>query len=457
LIRVFSHWLPSQVLFQVVLDLFLLVAMVLCAAWLNHADAPTLWIVAPYAVTFAVITVALNKVMGLYQIQATRSTAHLAALTLVSLFLSAPMAYALFGEVPTPQVGYAALQVGALLALLAIVTLRVSAATLGLGPVMTRRVMVLGTGPEAEAVEKSLQRGSVRVVGFYPVGNDSEIHVPHGRLVAPGDSLAATTRKLKVNEIIVAISERRGGGMPVNDLLECKLAGVRVLDLSSYFERALGQVRLDSLRASWLIFGDGFRQGAVRSFIKRVFDIVVATALLVLSLPIVLLTAVCILAESGLPLLYRQERVGQAGRLFHVIKFRSMRSDAESDGKPRWAASNDERVTSVGRFIRKYRIDEVPQLLNVLRGEMSLVGPRPERPYFVDTLTQEVPFYAARHSLKPGLTGWAQVRYHYGSSADDSINKLQFDLYYVKNHTLFLDLIILFETVIVVVTGKGAQ
>jgi lipopolysaccharide/colanic/teichoic acid biosynthesis glycosyltransferase len=170
-----------------------------------------------------------------------------------------------------------------------------------------------------------------------------------------------------------------------------------------------------------------------------------------------LLTTLLIALESGLPIFYRQERVGQGGRIFKVIKFRSMRTDAEHDGRPRWAASNDDRVTRVGRVIRRYRIDELPQLFNVLKGDMSLVGPRPERPFFVDQLTREIPFYAARHSIKPGLTGWAQVRYHYGATLDDAAEKLQFDLYYVKNHTLFLDLVILFETVVVVITGEGAQ
>jgi sugar transferase (PEP-CTERM system associated) len=317
--------------------------------------------------------------------------------------------------------------------------------------------MVLGTGPEAQAVEKSLRAGDFRVVGFYPVRGDALAQVPQTRLIPTEVPLVETIRKLKVNEIIVAVGERRGGTMPLNELLECKLAGVRVLDLSSYFERALGQVHLDSLRASWLIFGDGFRQGAVRTFVKRVFDLAVASLLLVLALPVMMVTALLIAVESGFPIVYRQERVGRAGRVFQLAKFRSMRADAEADGKPRWAASNDDRITGVGRFIRKYRIDELPQLVNVLKGDMSLVGPRPERPFFVDQLTQNIPFYAARHSVKPGLTGWAQVRYHYGATLDDAAKKLQFVLYYVKNHSLFLDLVVLFETVVVVVTGKGAQ
>jgi sugar transferase (PEP-CTERM system associated) len=264
-------------------------------------------------------------------------------------------------------------------------------------------------------------------------------------------------RRHNVEEIIVAVRERRGGVLPLRELLDCKLLGVRVLDLSSYYERAVGQLRLDSLHASWLIFGDGFRQGFVRAFVKRVFDIAAALVLLVLAAPVILLTVAVIIVESGFPILYRQERVGQGGRLFNVIKFRSMRRDAEGDGKPRWAQRNDDRVTRTGRIIRKLRIDELPQLINVLRGDMSLVGPRPERPYFVDQLAREIPYYAVRHSVKPGVTGWAQVRYHYSASLDDAVQKLQYDLFYVKNHTLFLDVVILFETVGVVLTGAGSH
>ena len=194
-----------------------------------------------------------------------------------------------------------------------------------------------------------------------------------------------------------------------------------------------------------------------RSIMKRLFDIVCASTLIVLSLPIMLLAAILIVIEDGMPILYRQERVGLNGRLFNVIKFRSMRRDAEKDGKPIWAKAQDNRTTRVGQVIRKLRIDELPQLFSVLKGDMSLVGPRPERPFFVDQLTKEIPFYAVRHSVKPGVTGWAQVRYHYGATVEDSAEKLQYDLYYVKNHTLLLDLVVLFETVGVVLTGKGAH
>ncbi len=206
-----------------------------------------------------------------------------------------------------------------------------------------------------------------------------------------------------------------------------------------------------------MIFGDGFRQGTLRTIVKRIFDVMCALILIILALPVMFLTGALIVTENGFPVLYRQERVGLNGRLFKVIKFRSMRRDAEKDGKPVWASAADTRVTKVGKVIRKLRIDELPQLFSVLKGDMSLVGPRPERPFFVDQLTKEIPFYAVRHSVKPGVTGWAQVRYHYGATVEDSAEKLQYDLYYVKNHSLFLDLLVLFETVGVVLTGKGAQ
>jgi sugar transferase (PEP-CTERM system associated) len=324
---------------------------------------------------------------------------------------------------------------------------------------LTHRVLVFGVGEESEAVSKVLRKSDpdIQIVGFYPSVGETDFAVPPQAVLSRKMSLSDTAHSLKVDEIIVAVRERRGGVLPLRELLDCKLSGVRVLDLASYFERALGQIRLDSLRVGWLIFGEGFRQSWRRATVKRLFDIVLALFMFVLTLPVMVLTAFLIVLESGCPVFYRQERVGLDGRLFKVVKFRSMRTDAEGDGKPRWASADDDRVTRVGRFIRKVRIDELPQLYNVLVGDMSLVGPRPERPYFVDKLTRDIPFYAVRHSVKPGVTGWAQVSYPYGATVDDSIQKLQYDLFYVKNHTLFLDILILFQTVGVVLTGKGAR
>jgi sugar transferase (PEP-CTERM system associated) len=298
---------------------------------------------------------------------------------------------------------------------------------------------------------------NAHIVGYVSGPNEREPAVPLGEILVQQGTLPDMARKLGVDEIVVALTERRSGSMPLRQLLDCKASGIKVYDLNTHFEKTLGQIRVDYLSASWLIFGDGFNQGAWRTAVKRVFDIFCASLLIAVSLPIMVVAAACIKFESRGPMLYRQERVGQNGRTFSIAKFRSMRTDAEKDGKPVWAAANDNRVTRVGAIIRRLRIDELPQLVNVLRGDMSLVGPRPERPFFVEQLTQEIPFYALRHSVKPGVTGWAQVRYPYGATVEDSQEKLQFDLYYVKNHTLFLDMVVLMETVSVVLTGKGAR
>lgn len=322
-----------------------------------------------------------------------------------------------------------------------------------------QRVLVYGSGHGARLVGSLLKHSDphVDLVGYYASPNETQTGTFEMGLLSVDTSLTDVVQKERVDEIVVALSERRGGSMPLRELLDCKLHGVRVVDIATHFEKTLGQIRSDSVSAGWLIFGDGFEQGPFRTTVKRLFDIVCASVLILLALPVMLLTSILIAVESAGPILYFQERVGLYGRLFHVVKFRSMHTDAEKDGKPRWASAADHRVTRVGRVIRKLRIDELPQLFGVLSGDMSLVGPRPERPYFVDALTKKLPYYAVRHSVKPGVTGWAQVRYHYGASIEDSAEKLQYDLYYVKNHSLFLDMVILFETIAVVLMGKGAQ
>jgi len=321
------------------------------------------------------------------------------------------------------------------------------------------RVLILGTGTAAQLVARTIANAKrpLKIVGYVAGPNEPDSAIDASQLVSGPLSLKDRAIGLGVKEVIVALSERRGGGMPMAELLDCRSAGVRISDLSTYFERMLGQIRIDHLHPGWLIFGKGFNHSIYRDIAKRVFDIVCSCVLVALATPLMLLTAICIALESRGPILYRQERVGQGGKTFSVLKFRSMRVDAEKNGAPQWAAAKDARVTRVGSIIRRYRLDEFPQLLNVLKGEMSLVGPRPERPFFVERLTVRIPFYALRHTVKPGLTGWAQVRYEYGASIEDSLEKLQYDLYYVKNHSLFLDLLVLLETVGVVISGKGAR
>jgi sugar transferase (PEP-CTERM system associated) len=262
----------------------------------------------------------------------------------------------------------------------------------------------------------------------------------------------------EVDEIVVAMNDRRAA-FPVRELLDCRLAGIDVTDLSTFLERETGRVRLDVLNPGWLIFGEGFKRGSFRLQSARVVDLVAASGLFILTCPLMVATLLAIKLEDGWrsPIFYQQERVGFGGRIFRLLKFRSMRVDAEAAGQAQWAQKNDSRVTRVGAVIRKLRIDELPQILNVLRGEMGLVGPRPERPQFVKQLAEKIPYYIERHSVKPGITGWAQLCYPYGSSERDALEKLQYDLYYIKNSNLLWDLAIIAQTLEVVVMGKGAR
>lgn len=461
MLRLFNHYVPTSAIVQLLLDSVLLTVGIMVAATLQlSVSAQLLEAVGPSALIFAIIMIAVNGALGLYRGGPTSSLYDTLARILLSLLASIPVAYAVFRLLPWGSFEQQRGEMTVILLLGAVLALRGFVVSSTGEPLFRRRVLVIGTGAEAHSVESSLNAhhsiGS-EVVGFYPTANADEVQVPTHRVLREDVTLMDTVKEYGVNEIVVAVRERRGGALSLNELLDCKLAGVKILDLSSFYERVRGQVRLDTLKASWLIYGDGFRQGVVRSIVKRVFDIVAALILFTLALPVMVLAALAIVVESGFPVFYTQERVGRGGRVFRVIKFRSMRTDAERDGKPQWASKSDSRVTRVGRVIRKTRIDELPQLINVLRGEMSLVGPRPERPYFVDQLAREIPYFAARHSVKPGLTGWAQVRYQYGSTVDDAVQKLQYDLYYVKNHTLFLDVLILAETVRVVLTGEGAH
>ncbi|MDP2433539.1 MAG: TIGR03013 family PEP-CTERM/XrtA system glycosyltransferase [Pseudomonadota bacterium] len=322
-----------------------------------------------------------------------------------------------------------------------------------------KRVLVLGTGSRAAKIEELASQGKAQglnIIGYLPMGAVHS-YVPHDRVLTESASISDLVDQHGITEIVVAIRERRGGGLPVSDLLECKLRGVSVLDLPAFFERQTGILPLEAINASWMIFSDGFSQGVARDVVKRMFDLFVSGLLLLCTLPIMLLTGLSIRLESRGPIFYTQERVGQYGNPFTIYKFRSMYTDAEKDGRPVWAAHNDDRTTRVGRLIRRLRIDELPQTINVFLVQMSFVGPRPERSYFVDELAAQIPYFHARHSVKPGITGWAQVCFPYGASVEDAMSKLQYDLYYVKNHSLFLDLMILLQTAQVVVLGKGVR
>jgi len=326
----------------------------------------------------------------------------------------------------------------------------------------TPRVLIVGTGPEAQSVATdllTLKRVERDVVGFFSTDAEAlQGSTMRGHpIFTSHQSIEEIVAANNVDEIIVAVREQRGGGVPMDQLLACRIRGIPILDLAGFYERAKSEVPIDSLKASWLVYGHGFVQGRARQIAKRTFDVVSSSMLLLLASPIMLITMLLIKLDSVGPVPYSQERVGLGGKGFMCLKFRSMRTDAEKDGKAVWAQKNDSRVTRVGAFIRKTRIDELPQLFSVLKGEMSMVGPRPERPSFMKELKEVIPFYDVRHSIKPGVTGWAQVRYSYGASVDDARKKHQYDLYYVKNNSLLLDILVLIETVSVVLFREGAH
>jgi sugar transferase (PEP-CTERM system associated) len=460
MIKIFNHYIHKRTVLQLLLDFGLILGTVLIATGWHMPDLRRSASAAlPSAVLLAIAALIINAALGFYQRVHNRSVAQSRARAVLSLCLILPLAYVILRVLPLGLEDEDFVSLSIVGGLVIMLIHRVHVGHSSAQSMMRQRVLVFGTGTRAKLVGRTLQKSDphVDLVGYYASPNEAVAEVSAWGILSPNTSLTDIVMEQQVDEIVVALAERRGGSMPLRELLDCKLQGVRVVDMATHFEKTLGQIRLDSVSAGWLIFGDGFSQGWVRTVVKRLFDIVFASILIVLAAPIMLLTAVLILLDGGGPILYMQERVGLNGRLFNVIKFRSMRTDAEIDGKPRWATAQDDRVTKVGRILRKLRIDELPQLFSVLNGDMSLVGPRPERPYFVDKLTQELPYFAVRQSVKPGVTGWAQVRYHYGASVEDAAEKLQYDLYYVKNHTLFLDLVVLFETVGVVLTAKGAQ
>jgi sugar transferase (PEP-CTERM system associated) len=323
------------------------------------------------------------------------------------------------------------------------------------------RVLIVGTGPEAAMVARDFRESKTmqrNVIGYLATPQETAVaatELGKAQVFSASESIEDLAHRHGIDEIVVAVRDQRGGNVPMDQLLACRIRGIPVLDLAGCFERARSEVPLDSLKSSWLVYGKGFEQGKVRHTVKRLVDLAGSLVLLILAAPVMLLAAIAVHLTSPGPILYRQERVGFGGKVFMCLKFRSMRNDAEKDGVARWAAKNDSRVTPVGAFMRKTRIDELPQLFSVLRGEMSLIGPRPERPAFVAELRKHIPFYDLRHSIKPGLTGWAQVRSGYGASIEDARRKHQFDLYYVKNNSLVLDLIVLIETVSVVVFREG--
>ncbi|RJG27630.1 TIGR03013 family XrtA/PEP-CTERM system glycosyltransferase [Massilia cavernae] len=463
MIRIFNHYVSKMAFILLLLELLMLLASasIASALWFNdgagHFRADNLYL---SSLTFALVIIFSMSALGMYQ----HSSREGIRTTLIRIMPSFGLGFALLSALiavrPEMYFGrgisiliFALGATGVLLTRLVVFKSAESA-------LLEARLLFIGGGQLArECIDLAASKfgfHQFHVIGCVPL-QDEENCVPDACLLPMGESLLEMARKYEASEIVVTVTNRRSRAFPVNQLLECALGGVRVIDAATFFEREACQIRMDSLQPSYLIFGGGFDQSLIRAATKRAFDLAASSLITLLTLPLMLAACAAILLEDGGPVFYRQERVGRDGRIFSVLKFRSMRTDAESAGAPRWASRDDPRITRVGRIIRLLRIDELPQMVNVFRGEMSFVGPRPERAYFVRQLERSIPYYGVRHGIKPGITGLAQVRYQYGASVEDAIEKLQYDLYYVKNNSLFLDLLILIDTVQVVLFGKGSR
>ncbi len=413
------------------------------------------------ALVFALITAVSMLSTGLYLGQIREGMAGVLLRIVISFAASIVLTSLIFYLFPELFLGRGIMAISYILSFFVIGTVRAVFSEFVDSSAFKTRVLVYGAGATASHIDAKLRRKSDRrgfkIVGYILLPGQI-CKIDKSKLITCDKPLLAFSREIEVDEIVVATSDINIE-ISVDELVNCKLSGIGVVDILTFFEREAGQIRVDILEPAWLVTSEGFRQSKIQNSIKKVFDITASFIILIVAAPLLMLTVIAIWIEDGskAPIFYSQRRVGKQGLHFKVYKFRSMRDDAEQAGEAVWASKTDSRVTRVGAFIRKTRLDEFPQILNVLNGTMSFVGPRPERPQFVEKLEKEIPYYDVRHQVKPGITGWAQLLYPYGSSISDAYQKQLFDMYYVKNHTLFLDCLILLQTVEVVLFGKGAR
>jgi sugar transferase (PEP-CTERM system associated) len=464
-IRLFGHHLHLPLVILVAVELLAFCGALLAAVALRLGPDFTsieaeLGPLIPRAVIYGLACSVSFLALGLYALRQRNTALGVGVRVILALLAALVLVATVFYLIPDVEIGRGVLAIATLISGLLILFIRLVAYRLMNLEGIKRRVLVYGHSTYMSAFTR-MRRRSDRV-GYHLVG---VVHAPGDSAHPLGEAvyeapngLRELCKELEIDELVVALTDRRQA-LPVKELLECRLSGIAVTEFVTFMERETGRLQLDLLSPGWMIFGEGFRRDGVRIFTARALDFIASGVILLVTSPIMLLTALAIWLEDGRKgggVLYRQLRVGYEGKTFELTKFRSMRVDAEAAGA-QWAVQNDPRVTRVGAFIRKTRIDELPQLLNVLKGHMGFVGPRPERPEFVAQLEKAIPYYSYRHSVKPGLTGWAQINYPYGSSVEDARRKLEYDLYYVKHHNLLFDLTILVQTVEVVLMGKGAR
>ena len=462
MIRLFKHYIPYPVIFLGLID-FVLLLIAAEAGWILRALQINMEVGSvvdrPAPIFSFAIALQLSLIaVGIYGSEALQSMRFATARILVAISLGVIFLSLLSFAMPGATLWRSNSLYAMILAILFLMVIRILLGTVLDSDIFKRRLLILGAGPRAgriSVLEKRQDSGFI-IAGYVDM-NEGPSLIDTAIRRQDIRNLPQHVIDLEVSEVVLALEERRNS-LPVADLLTIKTTGVHVNDLSSFLERETGRVDLDSVNPSWFIFSDGFSSGRrLSTLFKRGFDIFLSFLLLLLTGPVILLFALLVKLESRGGSFFVQERVGLYGQKFKILKLRSMRADAEVDGQAIWASENDPRITRIGRFIRKVRIDELPQAWSVLKGEMSFVGPRPERPQFVDDLQTKMPFYAERHIVKPGITGWAQINYPYGASIEDSRHKLEYDLYYAKNYTPFLDLLIILQTIRVVLWPEGAR
>jgi len=460
MVRLFGHYISRHFLLLGAVE-FLLFFLSLLAGYLTRYPLDHLQLalleqhLLLVSILFAVVMSVSMISMGSYQ-PGLQDRADLVLRTGLA-FLFASMASTLaFFTFPELSLGRGVFAFALLFSFLMVMLVREVYIRLAGAEAFKHTLLVLGTGKNAKLIY-DLENGEVgfTIAKFLHLYDKDDV-IPKSRQVELEDSLSSLAFREGIDEIVVAVDDRRRR-LPVDDIIDCKMSGIRVYNLLDFLEKETACIYIDHLYPSWILFSGGFNMGVFAKYGKRLLDIAVSALMLICISPIMLLVAIASLVESRFrdPIFFKQTRTGQNGKPFNVYKFRSMRTDAEADGVARWATKNDARVTALGRFLRKTRLDELPQLANVLVGDMSMVGPRPERPEFITQLSKEIPYYHERHRMKPGVTGWAQLKYPYGATTEDARRKLEYDLYYVKNASLFLDLNVLIQTVEVVLFGKG--
>lgn len=463
-IRLFRHYLRVPLLILGIVEATISFLSMYAAAYIrfdsfqqeNYYNSVNLFIP---AILFSFVFIISMIAVGLYQARSREGLIGVIQRMVVASFLTAITLSAIFYMIPLLFIGRGLLGIALIISVISIGFLRYIISHRS-PDLFKRNILVLGAGKKAKSITKLRRRTDkigFSINGFVHLRGESD-EVEKDKIIKLKRSLSEYIRHNDIDEVVLAVDDRRNGHI-MDDLLDCKMSGISIIDIQTFFERETGKVLIEYLYPSWLVFSDGFYQDIIQQYAKRAFDIIASSILLFLATPFILFAVTAIYLESGFraPVFYRQVRVGEGGKPFMLLKFRSMRVDAEKNGSAQWATKNDSRVTKIGKIIRKTRIDELPQIYNVLKGDMSFVGPRPERPNFVVDLAEKIPYYAERHRVKPGITGWAQLLYPYGSSEKDAREKLQYDIYYLKNQGLFLDTLILIKTVEVVLFGKGAR